>query len=622
MENALSLANQLLRDVPALANNPTFNRLRDTLSRSPSLSPSIQSSRFPASGSVNQDGEDSDNDPFGGDLADLSPPPSPRPTQDDGSPSGASPSSSTKRKRALDDDGPEEEEETYAADRRRSPRKHGTAAVPVQAGPMIGVRGKGGKGGKGGSSCEQRNAKGKSTVRMKDRTDRMMRLRGGLGSETPPADRVPGALRGTAGDDDCDDGSDGDYANSSSPSKGRNKMCKPTSFDLGTPPKTPLTGGQLLTRISLVTSQEGQQYLADFISALISERETICLPAPKEDIHSLRSVVEIGKRGQVMLNRNALEDFHILLMHLRFRLAAHNSGLLQKDMASQIGVGAQTINKWMAKGTKVAYLAGGGTFYFLILVCAMRLAGKILNDDFPLEVVYSLANALKDPHERFLGWFTTHVLETVIRIPKGDCATPDDPQAAKEWVERQRLYAENGKRVESIKELHDELNALHINGLQDGQSYIRFDTAICKGDALVIKGISDHQEKDVALVLTDMLDVLGADYLDSLPHLINAALGDGLLEQDSRTEGFTIEALHLEPAYNRYTEKVSPIMTSPVLPVISFRVKALLQTKSTLIIYEENMSPVLIMANGFPGLPKKLPRTRKHTPASSMSLRN
>jgi hypothetical protein len=72
-----------------------------------------------------------------------------------------------------------------------------------------------------------------------------------------------------------------------------------------------------------------------------------------------------------------------------------------------------------------------------------------------------------------------------------------------------------------------------------------------------VKGIANDVDidDDVVLILTDMRDALG-ETLDVLPDLINAALGDGLTEQDSRSEGFSIEAIHLEPAYNRYTEKV------------------------------------------------------------------
>jgi hypothetical protein len=74
---------------------------------------------------------------------------------------------------------------------------------------------------------------------------------------------------------------------------------------------------------------------------------------------------------------------------------------------------------------------------------------------------------------------------------------------------------------------------------------------------LSIKGLTTEAEidDDVVLVLTDMRDVLG-EILDALPDLINTALGDGLNEQDSRSEGFEMEAIHLEPAYNRYAEQV------------------------------------------------------------------
>lgn len=75
--------------------------------------------------------------------------------------------------------------------------------------------------------------------------------------------------------------------------------------------------------------------------------------------------------------------------------------------------------------------------------------------------------------------------------------------------------------------------------------------------ALSIQGIAGQGEldNDVALILTDMRDALGP-IVDTLPDLINAAYGDGTIHSDSRAEGFAVEAIHLEPAYNRYAEKV------------------------------------------------------------------
>ncbi len=73
-----------------------------------------------------------------------------------------------------------------------------------------------------------------------------------------------------------------------------------------------------------------------------------------------------------------------------------------------------------------------------------------------------------------------------------------------------------------------------------------------------MKGVTNHQDMDtdVVLLMTDMRAALGDEAVDALPDLINAALGDGLLYQDSTAEGFCIEAIHLEPAYNRYAEQV------------------------------------------------------------------
>ncbi|KAJ7238435.1 hypothetical protein C8J57DRAFT_1566162, partial [Mycena rebaudengoi] len=51
-----------------------------------------------------------------------------------------------------------------------------------------------------------------------------------------------------------------------------------------------------------------------------------------------------------------------------------------------------------------------------------------------------------------------------------------------------------------------------------------------------------------------------------LPDLLNAALGDGLFECDSRLEGFEVQAVHLEPGYNRYTEKGTGAPTDDIHP--------------------------------------------------------
>jgi hypothetical protein len=76
-------------------------------------------------------------------------------------------------------------------------------------------------------------------------------------------------------------------------------------------------------------------------------------------------------------------------------------------------------------------------------------------------------------------------------------------------------------------------------------------------DTISIEGVSGKDgNKEVALVITDLNKELQETLL-VLPDLLNAALGDGLFECDSRLEGFEVHAVHLEPGYNRYTEKVS-----------------------------------------------------------------
>ncbi|KAJ7430559.1 OPT oligopeptide transporter protein-domain-containing protein [Mycena latifolia] len=146
-------------------------------------------------------------------------------------------------------------------------------------------------------------------------------------------------------------------------------------------------------------------------------------------------------------------------------------------------------------------------------------------------------------------------LQTCIKVPKGKCPVPTEEVEVRAWVERERHLAEEGKRVQSVEELAVELEAIHSNFSPDTTAYVRFDSSILKGATLSIQGVAPEEDidQDVLLLLTDMRYVLGKT-LDALPDLINAALGDGLIEKDSRSEGFKGEGIHLEPAYNRYTE--------------------------------------------------------------------
>ncbi|KAJ7195710.1 hypothetical protein B0H12DRAFT_1245531 [Mycena haematopus] len=155
-----------------------------------------------------------------------------------------------------------------------------------------------------------------------------------------------------------------------------------------------------------------------------------------------------------------------------------------------------------------------------------------------------------------------HEIQTSIQIPKGKCPVPNDEKGAKKYVERERHLAEHGRRVRTVPDLCREastffLNEIHSNLEEEPHSYARFDSADLQGATLSIQGVSNNKDidTDVVLLLTDMREALGDEAVDALPDLINAALGDGLLHQDSTAEGFCIDAIHLEPAYNRYAEQ-------------------------------------------------------------------
>jgi hypothetical protein len=86
-----------------------------------------------------------------------------------------------------------------------------------------------------------------------------------------------------------------------------------------------------------------------------------------------------------------------------------------------------------------------------------------------------------------------------------------------------------------------------------------YDFNIFNRETISIEGVPGSDgDKEVALLITDLSEEL-REMLRVLPDLLNAALGNGLFDQDSRSEGFKVHAVHLEPAYNRYTEKVGSL---------------------------------------------------------------
>ncbi|KAJ7751093.1 hypothetical protein B0H16DRAFT_1419550 [Mycena metata] len=623
MEDLLSLTDLLARDFPGLAAHPAFTQLRTGISRASSQ----QNSPPPHRDSPTRSEMPLD-DPFAaGPPSRHSPPPlSVEPEDEFGhlfspgplspAPSSRSPSptpSSGKRKRAhLDSDGEDEREDDEDEDEdNNAPKKK--------------------KKKKG--NC--RNA-GASAKRRKQ--DKIARLRGGAGSETPEAERKAGDLR---------DGAE-------SPSKAKDKG---EFVGDGAPPKTTAKGGEFLGQLSRVASKEGQEALESFILELVEFhtapiQNTVTPGSRTEDIiHTLECAGEIAKNGEKLIKKGRVLDFHMLLMYARFRFAMHNDGLTHQDRAGTMGFKEEKSSRnYMQRGQRVLDLAGGGTFFLLIIVAALELKDRVTGLHLTCADFRSCGNAIgspqpndswgnsarilvpyiqrlyHDPRLNFLSFgsnvfpeeemerpdfrftrvkldfkaisyndtllshlktnspplrpratkiwdkifippvltlplvspkvYPTECIQTSIRIPQGTCPVPKDPTVAKRWVEREREVAENGIQVASCYELKEKLESIHSNIEENRDTYVRFDTKILNGKALSIQGIAGQGEldNDVALILTDMRDALGP-IVDTLPDLINAAYGDGTIHSDSRAEGFAVEAIHLEPAYNRYAEK-------------------------------------------------------------------
>ncbi|KAJ7286787.1 hypothetical protein C8J57DRAFT_1282043 [Mycena rebaudengoi] len=581
----LALAKKLLADLPILANNPNFTLLIQSLEKQEPVTKPIPTQL--------------ELDLFDGDLT---PPPSPA-LSTSSTLFSASPSLG-KRKRAQldadwdndheDDDDDEYDEEDGASARRL--RGGATTRSQSQRGqaPSIGT----------GSRCkERRNAAGTSQLRT---ADRAARLRGGQG--TPPTEQ-----------------------SKTPPSKKARHNAE------GKPPKVLSQGGQLLCLLSKITTTAGQDNLRDLKRYLTQDLSA------SFDSTSPISLVQLATYCNHLIDKQKAWDFRIMMGLIRFRLALHNTTKGMQDLADESDVSLSKLKTMKALGTRFLYLAGGGTFYLLLIIASLGYKDKF-GDQAVLSLdIENVANALADPQpndswasivtyriipqiqrmyhdpewpplvvsgcenmtlhdvkknsasfvnvkiafdnievndaicrkiktssivlrDRSSLWAKlqeipgpnippipkssrTHIISTPIRVPSGTtCPVPADREGCAEWTNQRRLLAEQGLQAMSISDLGTQLNRLHES--EDPTSYIRFDTKRCEGDTIDIRG---KDNEDVAIIITDLSSVPGVD-VDRITDLLQAALGDGLFDADSSFEHFTTEAIHLEPAYNRYSE--------------------------------------------------------------------
>ncbi|KAJ7018749.1 hypothetical protein C8F04DRAFT_1277271 [Mycena alexandri] len=555
MDHLLSLTDLLARDFPGLAAHPAFTQLRTGISRTSSQ----QSSPLPQHDSPTRSDTLFD-DPFaagppsGHSL--NSPPPgdefsylfSPGPLSP--APSSRSPSptpSSGKRKRArLDSDGEDDEDEDEEEEDNNAPKK---------------------------KKKKKRKCRNDEASAKRRKQDKIARLRGGAGSETPAAERKAGDLR--------------DHEESPSKAKDKGEFVGD-----GTPPKTTAKGGEFLGQLSRVASKEGQEALESFILELVEfhtapTQNTIPPGSRTEDIiHTLECPGEIAKNGEKLIKKGRVLDFHMLLMFARFRFAMHkyvllplnalwpylfslSDGMTHQVRAEKMGFKEEKSSRnYMQRGQRVLDLAGG--------VAGNAIGSPQSNDSWGNSariLVPYIQRLYHDPRLNFLSFgsniFSEEEMDrpdfrfTRVKLDFKEIAYNDTllsrlktnspplrPRATKIW---DKIF---NPPVFLLPPVAPKLESIHSNIEENHDTYVRFDTKILNGKALSIQGIADQGEldNDVALILTDMREALGP-IVDTLPDLINAAYGDGTIHSDSRAEGFAVEAIHLEPAYNRYAEK-------------------------------------------------------------------
>ncbi|KAJ7719397.1 hypothetical protein B0H16DRAFT_1474978 [Mycena metata] len=190
-------------------------------------------------------------------------------------------------------------------------------------------------------------------------------LRGGAGSETPEGDRSVGDLRRGVEKDDYEP---------STPTKGKAKKVKGSFTDGGKPPKTTVTQGEFLSRLANITSGEGQRCLEELIVQLAKSGPSSDDHVDHLNIHSLTTTSEIASSGHRLISSGCLQDFHILMMYARFRLALHNDKTDQKTLGILLGGKCDcTVHYWTERGTHILNLARGSTFYLLLIIAALGL---------------------------------------------------------------------------------------------------------------------------------------------------------------------------------------------------------------------------------------------------------
>ncbi|KAJ7256002.1 hypothetical protein C8J57DRAFT_1721597 [Mycena rebaudengoi] len=135
-------------------------------------------------------------------------------------------------------------------------------------------------------------------------------------------------------------------------------------------------------------------------------------------------------------------------------------------------------------------------------------------------------------------------IKTNVRLPE-KYESPVDKYNRKEKTAEFREHAEKAPRMQDLGEYQTNMSSMYEDGHKPEGNVDNF---------LFKNTISIEAEDGVqlALVVTHMRTVLG-EKIDAIPALLSTALGDGLVDTDSRAEDYTFEAIHFS-VYNRYAE--------------------------------------------------------------------
>ncbi|KAJ7245070.1 hypothetical protein C8J57DRAFT_1680036 [Mycena rebaudengoi] len=450
---------------------------------------------------------------------------------------------------------------------------------------------------KGGGKCDKRKAnaslRGRKNVLSNKHTEASERVRAAMNGGTPCPSRLRGGAAseasgmpnpGDAGSELGDTGSeptdDGEYVDVG---KKRKRKGDRGDFVVAKRPRKALVqGGQLLAYLAAAHTEEGQAS----VDLLVAQ---LCKPAGAPSPEAEVSSVDVGEDFCVTMAKNchrlhvkhARNKFDLIMALVQLRLAFQRSTKLDVSIAKAAGIAASSLATYKQQGTSLLAFAGGGTFYVLILIAALGIRTKIGAGSVLWPDVDSAANTLRDPSAGDTWSETNKALrdglvfgktayklnqlqshmqlkDVEIRPAQTQFIQPASSFFPLGSVE---IAADDISRISPVVtiktngEYQINMSSMYEDGHKPEGKYVRIDTDICEGNTISIEAEDGVQ---LALVVTHMRTVLG-EKIDTIPALLSTALGDGLVDTDSRAEDYTFEAIHFS-VYNRYAEDLSVLL--------------------------------------------------------------